>query len=557
MLGLIFLLLMWLVALLAGSLTGLGFFRLFRQPAPSLFTTWLCGMALTSAFAAWLSLIPLPLKYAWGALIPLNLIILIFCRREAGAMWQHLLDVASGYKRAQWLALGLCAACLLVLGYSLPQLNDAGFYHVPTITYLRHHGLITGLGNIQTRFGFNSHWHVLQAALAPHTPGYTLYGWLNGFSWMVFCAYSIYCGGQVIAGSRQLYHLYHAFLILPGYILFKNFTAPSPDLPVVLLIWHLAGLLLQSQRQFLPMVVLVCFALTVKASALPAVFFLVPPLLVLMKEGQYKQLGFAVLAGLFIMAPWLVRNVVLSGYLVYPAANTAIESLDWLVPRHLAEEEASYVIGSSRMPGNYTLQAAHQPFRIWFPEWIKYLKATNALLVLAASLSILYWLGSSVLRRHWMRHYYPTLTVMAILAFGCLFWFFQMPNFRFGYGYLWPAVFVTLATLLQRSRLPEHWRWPQAVMLLGALLLCWQTFTIRNDWFRNPHKRELRTVSVGNGPVWQPIESNPFCWDSPTPCTDVVFPGLEYRGKSLEEGFRIKKGYEHAPTPSMAPQGMQ
>ena len=66
------------------------------------------------------------------------------------------------------------------------------------------------------------------------------------------------------------------------------------------------------------------YAVTVKLSAASTVLLALYPLYLFIKEKNGKAVTAHVAAGVFVLAPWLIRNVIISGYVVYPYALSLI-----------------------------------------------------------------------------------------------------------------------------------------------------------------------------------------------------------------------------------------
>ena len=75
-------------------------------------------------------------------------------------------------------------------------------------------------------------------------------------------------------------------------------------------------------------------------------------------------------AAVLIGGAFLARNVVLSGYLVYPFPHLDLFSVDWKVPHEIAERMRLEVKGWAITPGAQCCAAASQPVTQWFGAWL-------------------------------------------------------------------------------------------------------------------------------------------------------------------------------------------
>jgi len=75
-------------------------------------------------------------------------------------------------------------------------------------------------------------------------------------------------------------------------------------------------------------------------AALPVIPFVY---LVVIRDGKKNRvLVKSLLPALLLFVPWLARNVLLSGYLLYPLSATAFFHVDWTVPAHVAKLDYIY-----------------------------------------------------------------------------------------------------------------------------------------------------------------------------------------------------------------------
>ena len=89
-------------------------------------------------------------------------------------------------------------------------------------------------------------------------------------------------------------------------------------------------------------VAVVCVT-TYKLSAGMLVLLALYPAILLIRQKEWKRIGLYVAAGLAVLIPWLVRNVVLTGWLIYPFEAVDLFSVDWKVPLELMQHDADQI----------------------------------------------------------------------------------------------------------------------------------------------------------------------------------------------------------------------
>ena len=222
---------------------------------------------------------------------------------------------------------------------------DSAFYHFQNIRWNEEYAVVPGVANLDDRFGFNSNYFLLSAI----------------FSFRFLLGEAIYPLQPLVVtvvGSWVLYELFISkyavkrVIILLSYILLFgvsiNFLGnTSTDiLPNFIVFYIIARIVLYPnllKTNCLIGIVLPVFLLTCKLSFFPLGLVSIYLLYNLFREKKYKVISFVVIAGLFILIPWLIRNVVISGYLIYPFYQIDLFSFDWKVPREVAIREKDYI----------------------------------------------------------------------------------------------------------------------------------------------------------------------------------------------------------------------
>ena len=256
-----------------------------------------------------------------------------------------------------------------------------------------------------------------------------------------------------------------------------------------------------------------------------------------------RWLGRAVLIGAVVLLPWLGRNVILSGYLVYPLAPWARLPVDWRVPAGQLAFDLREIRDFARWPGEgWEAVAAMRP-GAWLPYWWgqQYPGDQRLLLLVlgvAGGVGLAQWRRRhKVNERRWYGLFY-------LLLGCCAAWFGAAPAFRFGYGHLIGAVLVGSWLLLRN--LPG--RLVRAFCL--ALSLAYGLNGLRHElpnskpitWWRPADYPPLPTtvVLVHGRPVHLAgTGTSGRCGNCPVPCAADHLPAdLYWRGAGLAQDFR-------------------
>ncbi len=282
-----------------------------------------------------------------------------------------------------------------------------------------------------------------------------------------------------------------------------------------------------------------------------------------------KQLVQAVVTGVLIAAPFLYRNYVLSGYLIYPVAATGWFEPDWKIPPADVAFEAAYIKKYARLTYAQmsvptedeevvAMEFVNRPVGRWFPEWYGSLEARWKA-ILAVNLFLVFPLSASLIRRE--RH--TAIWQFAIL-FNALAWFFTAPDPRFAAGILYLGCAATVAFFAQPllGRLNPR-GFAVAGMAVGIVFVLTMGYvaykSIRNEGWQANNLTYPAALEVADGEkllvgkMEVTLVRYGKCYNAPLPCTLVIEEGLTPRGNRLQDGFRIEKRQEAPSRDKLSP----
>jgi hypothetical protein len=348
------------------------------------------------------------------------------------------------------------------------------------------------------------------------------------------------------------------FTVLPSEI-----SSPGTDLPVVLLIWFIAVAWLERSRRGihgpgihdLSLFILVLFSITIKLSAAP--LLILAALVGISVLHRPVQIGKLVIVAVVFLTPWFARSVIQSGYLVYPVAALDIFQVNWKVPSSDANVERDAIVAYARLPRLERSEVLAMPTNVWLRQWFANLTLNRKLMLGLAVLSPFLLIGILTVETLWRERfriwniYLMQVYVTALL--GGIYWLFTAPDFRFGYGFLMLLILIPLllpVTWISRELNSRTRLLPIAVVT--GLILFQVVFLVRSF---QPATFLQRVLLPLNYPVF-PSEpcalkdrkvlcaseiSYNECWYDPFPCIPFPRPEVEFRGKTLQEGFIVRE----------------
>jgi hypothetical protein len=429
-----------------------------------------------------------------------------------------------------WLIFGLPALIFLLKSAGRHEVFDEGAYHLPLIRMWETMGLVPGFANLNGHYGLNSTWHQISAfSNLDFIPGWKREFALNGLVATVLALFSASRLAALLRGENRV----SAWLALPlPFLIFRNLlTGPSTDIPAIVATWFVFIFWIETLEKredpvpAWPAFVLLPFWITVLKTSSAALLLVPAGMLVLAFPGnQVRDMARILLSGLIILGPWLLQNILLSGYAVFPIRFTAMGGLPWQLPAGMLEKKFNLAqFGAFAPPAHYTTE--------WFQSWLLAHNPDSRLIICLAFLGLPVGFFLLVFRPGWR---FP----FSILLFGTLLaavmgWFFSITEPRYGFGSLVVAALLPLSVgiywLATRFRL---------ALAAGMLFTTLYGYTLSKTWREDPPgptrcifpeqgpKVMYRPLSCGNFRASLPLRyESPvpagkpvFCWDCPLPC---------------------------------------
>jgi len=257
--------------------------------------------------------------------------------------------------------------------------------------------------------------------------------------------------------------------------------------------------------------------------------------------------------GLFFAIPFLIRNYIISGYLIYPFHQLDVFSPEWKVPKAFVEYFSNDVTNWARSQSS-DFSSIKMPLKEWVPHWFKLKGGLAKALILAIPFSLFILLFKYGYQKNTNR-----FQIAVILLINELFWFFMAPTLRFAWGIHF--VLISLCTfeilsyarnqrILEKLRLNEFHIY--GVIFISSLLLN-VGFLYFTDYYKaNGYKYapivimpaptpDVKFEIKGTGHAFYYPSESSHCTNLPLPCAPFYTKELEFLGPQLKNGFRMKK----------------
>lgn len=312
-------------------------------------------------------------------------------------------DAPRGGQSAVW---RLCAVAVLFLifayGTSRGMIHyDTGLYHAQSIRWIEEYGVVKGLGNLHCRLAYNSSSFALSALYSMAFLGGQSYHCMAG--WLAFLLAAVCLRMGASLRERRLRASDFARVMCVYYLvnIFDEMISPASDYFMVLIAFYIVIKWLElaesGEREIQPyalLCVLGVFLMTVKLSAALILLLTVYPAVYLVREKRWGETGVYLTLGFVTALPFFIRNVAISGWLVYPFTQIDLFEVVWKIPKGLADYDAREIQVWGR---GYTDVAQFDlPVREWLPGWFRALAGSDKVFVLAAAAAVAVLLAEAV-----------------------------------------------------------------------------------------------------------------------------------------------------------------
>ncbi len=331
---------------------------------------------------------------------------------------------------------------------------DTGLYHAQAIRWIEEYGVVPGLGNLHSRFAYNSSALSLCALYSlewlVREPLHAVQGF---FALLV----AVQCVPllSVLKGRRiAVSDFLRCGAIYYLTVLYGEMVSPATDYFAMLLVFYILiswlDLMEKGEKEAEPyalLCLLAVAAVTVKLSTAALCLLVCRPAAMFLKNRQWKKILLYIGLGSLTALPWLIRNVLISGWLVYPFTFIDLFSVDWKMGKGLADFDSKEIQVYAR--GIYDVNRYDMPFLRWAFPWFRSLKGLEkawvAMSALTAAAGIVFLMGAVArMGRHRADGkpenrapgYGEWLVYGSALAACYLAWQFSAPLVRYGYAYI-------------------------------------------------------------------------------------------------------------------------
>lgn len=554
----------WIYVLITCFCLGIGVSRisdrLFQYRIKRVDAILVSGLVTATVYAQFFSLF---YKVSAVANIILLAVCIVICCLEVPRI-KEIIAEAKNVSLVKW---ALVALLFVLWAYFTSRgyfHYDSDLYHGQSIRWIEEYGIVKGLGNIHYRFAYNSSFFALSALYSmPYIFGDSMHA-MSGIFAFVLSLTCLSVGADwknrflTMSNMAKVVAIYYLLTII------DEVVAPASDYSVMCMVFFVSIRWMECLEQkseevgaYAMLCVLGVYAITIKFTAGLLLVLLIKPAYMLIKERRIKQIVCYLSLGILVAAPWMIRGVLISGWLLYPLTAIDIFSVDWKIPAAVAESDAAAI----RVWGRalYDTAKINLPIHEWFPNWFKTtLSSMEKIITLLDGGAIVVAMVSGIyilIKRAW--HYLDKFLVVLTMICCYCFWFSNAPLIRYGYAY---ALLLIAASFMFFNEMfcdlffvEKRAKWRLRINILTfAFVTVYGVYklfmmgqyigsTAYMDYYEKAqnygtYEMEYYTVG-GEGFYYCPVDDRTGYAYFPSTSGKVEF---ELRGKTLKDGFKSK-----------------
>ena len=549
----------WIYMFLSTFLIGYGILSVMTRYLPyrirHLDSCLMCGLVAVTVYAQFFSLFGRVGLTASLVLCAAGLAAAWHGRRKLGDMlrkaWDEIRENRLGERGRMFIILFLFL--LFAYGTSRGIIHyDTSLYHAQSIRWIEEYGIVRGLGNLHGRLAYNSSSFVLSALYSMAFLGGQSYHCAAGWLAFLLAVVSLDVIGSFRNGRLRISDFARVMCIYYLVNIYDEMVSPASDYFMVLTAFYIVIRwldLLEEEIEDITPYALLCvlgvFLMTVKLSAGLILILTVYPAYYLIRKKRLRETVTYLILGFVTALPYFIRNVFISGWLVYPFTQIDFFDVVWKIPKGVADYDAREIQVWGR---GYTDVTRYDiSVREWMPDWFRSLAGSDKLLVTAAAASVCVLLvyGIGMVCGLWRKRL-GLLLVQITVAGSFLFWLCTSPLMRYGcvYVYLMPAVVLgsVYDELVYAKRKIIGLCGVTAVLLLllykGAALGRLIADSYVNDYWvfqKDYENYETYLYKIEDVTFFCPAEGDQTGYESfPSSPTEAK---IGFLGESLEDGF--------------------
>ncbi|MBU2938665.1 hypothetical protein KO494_03835 [Lacinutrix sp. C3R15] len=562
----LFILLSWLYILAISSIIGVTVNSIIQlKKQDTIITLFLGFFGVTLLASVWA--IPFAINaYFYAFLLILTSVLSYLQYKSILAFWLQLKAETASLSLFFKVFITGIGFLILAQSASPPFVIDNESYYIQTIKWLNTYGFTNGLVNLHVFLGQTSAWHILQSAFNFSF----IYKHFNDLSALALLLGNVYAIFKLQAflskKDTNISNLIFGLFPLWNVFFFPFISAPSPDIAI----YVLSNILLHqfvlcyanyTKQAFFTVVLLSFFMAFIKLTALP---FCILSLVLYKRYFVFTRstTSIVVLFGSLTLLLFTIKNIIITGNLVFPLQGIDRLKTSWSLPENIASYFANYT-----KPYAYHLTEEAFNKASLFIKLKSWLLAPTLHGIFNKAIILILLIFPIINYKSKNKKAFYAIYTIAIIAM--LFLFLTSPQYRFFFP------FILCFSLLIASKIFRHKNSIKTVLVCSIILVAIPLFfkidnvqisnnkqlavssTFSLEYVINPYKnskyaKKYKSIQLNKTTIHTPTEVD-FFWGT----GDIPLPALnqeqldffkthfqiipQQRTKHLKDGFISKK----------------
>ena len=425
--------------------------------------------------------------------------------------------------------------------------DDLNHYHGGYITNTDNHNYIIGLNFLHHHYGYSSIWLILHSYLNINNSFLQDIHILNGIIFFLLIAY-LFTENNEKSKHSSNYILYlissiFIFFIILKYTRLKEFGLDRPGILIYCFLIYFAAKYeflikqnLKDKEKFFFIILFVCLFITSVKIFLLSCFLV--PLIFIIKSKSYDFLFSKIICIFYLLALcYLIKNVLISGCLVYPFSFTCLSDLPWN-SKEIASNVLLLVEASAKSYDKYlgSLNIIEYVNNFnWLSTWFQRNIEEFNNYILTSLLAILLFFISSKTKKK-IKFNYLELTIM-LLFFINIIIFLKSPVSR--YHHVMFILFALSLTILSNKLFLKKIFFFKLIIILLVFFNFTKNFQriYKTNFYNNPYEH-IKKIEWYRAPVEKKVGSFTYFngWIDEHPIGNMDLNKYKYKRKM---GFDI------------------
>lgn len=549
----------WVYMFLICTLIGIGTLSPVRNRRFSVTLYLVTGIIGITVYAQFFSIFAKLGLWAHVMLVAAALVCGYRNRSTVWQLWQTYRPVL-----CSWEGFFYCCFVLLIVFFtSRGEFHtDTNIYHAAAIRIYEEYGLVKGIGNLQLHYAYNSSYLAFASIFSMKwLLGSSLHT-TTGFLETVMCLYAFHGLRAFRQHKAHVADMMRIGILLYTLVNVTRSMSPATDYATMFFALFIITAWCENFYEkgseltvYCLLTVAAVFAATLKFSSCLLVLIGLYPAWCLIREKRWKEIGICLFGGCVILCPFLVRNYLISGWLLYPFEGIDLFKVPWKIPLEYLVHDADQIKVWGRCL--YDVEKVDMPIYEWLPVWwehqFRYEKMFLGGVLLGTALQLL-MVGMRLYRKQKIR---PQMAVLHLAVWGnVLVWFLVAPFIRYGLAFLIAVVMLAVGDYLgeRKQGLCSIVAGSLVFGILVSLSPYWDQYVTEAGVFvkqnlREPYYIEQKDYDRGSMDSCE-INGNTIYFSTGEEINSYhVFPGTCYKpmlerstliGERIEDGFRAK-----------------